>query len=110
MATGIDGCLRLKNICSRLRSLGTIGVDIFQKNFFDKIRDVTRLTCRLSGALTEVKHDLNIFGELQKRRARETPITEVEGYLEKCNALKDDLLRIQDAVEITPLPALRKGE
>ncbi|KAF9454871.1 midasin [Macrolepiota fuliginosa MF-IS2] len=110
LAMGSKGFIRLRNICSRLHGLSAVDVELLQMDLFDQVRDITHLTCRLAAALTEVVHDLNIFREMQKRDVKGTPIHEAEGYLERCAALKVSLLQIHDAVQTTPLPALRKDE
>jgi hypothetical protein len=66
--------------------------------------------CRLYGAFSELLQDLNLFKLLQKDSTKDTPIDELENHLARCNNLKESLVRIQDAVEQTPVPALSEGK
>lgn len=85
-------------------------VDVFQESLFDEIRVVARLMCRISSAFAEIIYDLNVFKDVQGQDPKETPLDEVEGTLRDCNAFNDRLWQILEAIEPTPVPALRKGK
>lgn len=110
MAAADDGYIQLKGICSRLSSLLASEVNVFQGGLFNEVRAVAHLMCRISSAFAEIIYDLNVFKDVQGQDPKETPFDEVEGLLRDCNAFNDRLWRILEAIEPTPVPALRKGK